>query len=205
MMERIQLWKSPKYSYLVDTHLEQLESFPDIRLANETWSYGGGETMPVITLTWQPLYRAYLKQYGVNASIHIVQWRRNAANGVELAKTTGGLYITETVAGDVIYAGESLGSFRGRFAARANALREVGLTAGGNVDQLVPVLNTFIWRLATVDPANYVLAAEKWLIRFLYVRDQALALPQQRVFQNINQTKGLPVPNLTINNRHYRE
>ena len=155
--------------------------------------------MSVLTLTWQQYYaphtEAYQNQY---PWIQVVRWRRNDNNSL-LPLNGLGLYIiidsTGGYPGVPVYVGQAL-SFRNRFDGRSDTLREFGLTAAA--------LNNRVVKVATLNPQDELDLAERWLIRYLYLRDAAVNNPRR--LQNIEKTGPFyaPIDDLTvINNGNY--
>ena len=150
--------------------------------------------MPILTLTWRPYYIPVTVDYSPLATwVKVVQWRRNDDNS--LITTTPGVYIVEDPFNIPIYAGQA-DNLRDRFNGRSSTLHELGIVAND-----IPAL-VFAAASVVINPANYgprLDWAEAWLVRFLFLRDAA---GPARVFQNINLTGPLPIPNdgLTVNN-----
>lgn len=155
--------------------------------------------MSVLTLTWQEYYEPHTEAYTVHAPwIQVVRWRRHDNNS--LFPINGlGLYIildsTNGAPGVPVYVGQAL-SFRNRFDGRSDTLRELGLTAAP--------LNNRVVKVATLNPQNELDLAERWLIRYLFLRDNALNNPRR--MQNIEKTGPFyaPIDDLTVNNNGSR-
>ncbi|AFE07160.1 hypothetical protein COCOR_06840 [Corallococcus coralloides DSM 2259] len=145
--------------------------------------------MPVITLTWNAgiFTPQDATPYVNHGHIYALQLRDGNNN---LISNGPGLYIIENNA-NVIYAGES-SNIRNRFNNRGDTLREFGL-------QPTVALANHTVRYATTNPVGRRELAETWLIRILYLRDQALA---QQFLQNVEKTGSFNAPGdgLTINN-----
>ena len=149
--------------------------------------------MPNITLTWSPsLYVPADVQYGIYDWIFYVQWRRSD-NDAQLP-TGSGLYIVQNAAGDPIYAGQAT-NFRSRFHSRSDVLQDLGIAREATA------LAHRVDR-ATVNPANQLNLAERWLVRTLYLADQA---KMTQILQNVLLTVPFQAPadglDITNNNR----
>ncbi|HUI30578.1 MAG TPA: GIY-YIG nuclease family protein [Candidatus Acidoferrales bacterium] len=150
--------------------------------------------MPNITLTWTAsLYSPRAEQYGDNDWIFSLKWRRT--DNDTLITRNAGLYIIQDSDGDVVYAGKA-DNFRNRFEDRADAVQELGLSRDD------AVLGHRV-KIATVNPGLQLSLAEQWLIRILYIRDQA---NMEHLLQNINLTGQFQAPadGLTITNNNNR-
>jgi hypothetical protein len=154
--------------------------------------------MPVLTLTWQTSH--YTPQNGnyLNAPwIQVVAWRRNDNN--TLLPNKLGLYIildaTNGPPGVPVYVGQAV-AFRDRFNGRSDALRDLGLNAA--------TVNHLVVKIATLNPQNQLNTAERWLIRYLFLRDAAVNLPRR--MQNVEKTGPFYAPGggLTVNNNGLR-
>ncbi len=138
--------------------------------------------MPNITLTWSPrLYVPGDVQYGDNDWIYFVQWRRGD-NNAELP-TGSGLYIIQNSDGNPIYAGQAT-NFRKRFHTRSDVLQDLGIAR--EATSLAHRVD-----MATVNPSAQLNLAERWLVRSLYVADQA---NMEHILQNVLLTGQFQAP-----------
>lgn len=139
--------------------------------------------MPQLTLNLN-VYDPQDEQYGVNAWITLVKWRE--INNIQLG-TGRGLYIIDDGARPV-YAGKA-DNIRSRFNGRSEALNEFRVTAA------VSLANYRVFAGSVVAvPANYpnkIDWAEWWLVRFLYLYDQAQLV---HYLQNIQLTGQITFP-----------
>jgi hypothetical protein len=156
--------------------------------------------MAVITLSWGDSYYTPRTEAYTNPTpwIQVVRWRRNDNNNLLPLNGLGVYIIIDSTAGAPgvpVYVGQAL-SFRDRFDGRSNTLREFGLTGAA--------LNNRVVRVATVNPQNELDDAERWLIRYLYLRDIAVNNPRR--MQNIEKTGPFyaPIDDLTIINNGTR-
>ena len=149
--------------------------------------------MPNITLTWSTrLYVPADVQYGDNDWIYYVQWRRGDTNAQ--LPTGSGLYIVQNAAGNPIYAGQA-GNIRSRFQSRSDVLQDLGIAREATA--LAHRVD-----MATVNPSAQLNLAERWLVRTLYVADQANMV---HILQNVQLTGQFQAPadglDITNNNR----
>lgn len=150
--------------------------------------------MPNITLTWQPTFVSHGAPYPGAPYIIYLEWRRNDNNSL-LPQSSSYVYVVENPEGSPVYAGKAKNA-RGRFNNRANALHELGLHP-------VDAVSDHIVRIASVNPGSELAWAEKWLVRYLYCKDQQNTT---KILQNINLTQSFQAPpgGLTITNQANR-
>jgi hypothetical protein len=123
------------------------------------------------------------------AWVNYIQWRLGAAGG-PLIPRTAGLYVIENPGNVVVYAGRA-NSLHTRFKNRSDSLEDLDVRS--------PTINGVSLYTCTVAHIGNMDTAERWLIRALYLRDQAMA---PHTFQNLQFINGFHAPGdgLTINN-----
>jgi hypothetical protein len=154
--------------------------------------------MVTINFNWHPSYYTPRTEryFPLSPRVLIVTWRRIDNNS--LLRRSQGVYIVENPAGTPAYAGQAQ-SFRGRFNSRSNSLHELRLTAAVMPNHRVRTAGITISPSTSHNQGVKLAAAEQWLVRILYLRDQGLTL---NALQNINLTDqfNAPAGGLTINN-----
>jgi hypothetical protein len=141
--------------------------------------------MARLTLRWLGPYLP-VNQAVYPAAPHIVtvDWRR--VNGTQIT-TSPGVYIIERAAGQPAYAGRAL-NVRERFTGRSSVLHDLALTAANLAGYRVWVSTVAVtpraWPRRTI-------WAERWLVRYLYRRDQGQPAP---ILQNRQLTAAFNAP-----------
>ncbi|HEX7117667.1 MAG TPA: GIY-YIG nuclease family protein [Longimicrobiales bacterium] len=150
--------------------------------------------MPTVTFNWKGPYKPWtLTDCKVDSGgqmipatwIKRVEWRNGEGN---LMGEWQGVYIVENDTNSPVYAGKA-GNFRDRFNSRSDAMHELSLDP--------TLLQRYQVRIATlkISPMNYPRKldwAERWLVRFLFRRDQ-LKSPTPKL-QNISLTAPFEAP-----------
>jgi hypothetical protein len=139
--------------------------------------------MPKITLSWQQPFASNIEQYGTNNWIYQVTWRKTTSN--VLMPKLPGIYVIEDPVGHQLYVGKTT-SWRGRFNGRTEVLREFRLSTqtGSPVDD-------YAVRVASTNPRAQRGTAEEWLIRILYLAQNA---DSSLILQNKKSAKQFKVP-----------
>jgi hypothetical protein len=128
-----------------------------------------------LTLTWHGPFNAVdTTPYNIGGVpapwINLVEWQMG---GAPLGGTSGVYVIEDTALGTAVYAGRAM-SVLNRFGGRNAALHDYHVTA------LLALPTTRVWWASVASAPGWltrVAQCERWLVRYLYRRDNLLAAP----------------------------
>jgi hypothetical protein len=150
--------------------------------------------MPKIILSWQQPFASDVEQYGTNNWIYQVIWHKTTSN--VLMPKLPGIYVIEDPVGNQLYVGKTT-SWRRRFDGRTEALREFRLSA-----QKTNPVDEYAVRVASTSPRAQRGTAEDWLIRIVYLAQNAKSSLILQNKKSANQFK-VPADGLSITNGGY--
>ncbi len=144
-----------------------------------------------INITWSARIYAVQAAQPYMDHDHVYQLELRDGDGNLIPNALGNfLYIIQNQDGVPVYAGQA-DRLRNRFDARGRVLREFGLNPA-------EVLAGYTVRTATVAPGAQLNAAERWLVRILYLADQDA---EEQTLTNVALTQAFEATeDLTINN-----